>query len=96
MVYNGIEYGMMQAYGEGFNILDASPYAESLNYAELSHLWNRGSVVSSWLLELYEREPFDPDWRITKKGTSYQGIFSFLPALRRVIISSAGSGLLMR
>ncbi len=55
MVHNGIEYGMMQAYGEGFNILDASPYAESLNYAELAHLWNQGSVVSSWLLELAEK-----------------------------------------
>lgn len=54
MVHNGIEYGMMQAYGEGFNILDASPYAESLNYAELAHLWNQGSVVRSWLLELAE------------------------------------------
>jgi len=55
MVHNGIEYGMMQAYGEGFNILDASPYAESLNYAELAHLWNQGSVIRSWLLELAEK-----------------------------------------
>ena len=54
MVHNGIEYGMMQAYGEGFEILEASPYAESLNYAEVSHLWNQGSVIRSWLLELAE------------------------------------------
>lgn len=54
MVHNGIEYGMMQAYGEGFDILDASPYADTLNYAEISHLWNQGSVVRSWLLELAE------------------------------------------
>jgi len=54
MVHNGIEYGMMQAYGEGFQILEASPYAGTLNYAEVSHLWNRGSVVRSWLLELAE------------------------------------------
>ena len=54
MVHNGIEYGMMQAYGEGFNILDASPYAESLDYAEVARLWNQGSVVRSWLLELAE------------------------------------------
>jgi 6-phosphogluconate dehydrogenase len=54
MVHNGIEYGMMQAYGEGFQILEASPYAESLNYAEVAHLWNQGSVVRSWLLELAE------------------------------------------
>lgn len=54
MVHNGIEYGMMQAYGEGFHILEASPYAESLNYAEVAHLWNQGSVIRSWLLELAE------------------------------------------
>ncbi len=54
MVHNGIEYGMMQAYGEGFGILEASPYAESLNYSELAHLWNQGSVIRSWLLELAE------------------------------------------
>lgn len=54
MVHNGIEYGMMQAYGEGFEILEASDYASSLNYAELAHLWNQGSVIRSWLLELAE------------------------------------------
>jgi 6-phosphogluconate dehydrogenase len=54
MVHNGIEYGMMQAYAEGFQILEASPYADSLNYAEVAHLWNQGSVVRSWLLELAE------------------------------------------
>ena len=54
MIHNGIEYGMMQAYGEGFDILEASPYAESLDYAAISHLWNQGSVVRSWLLELME------------------------------------------
>jgi 6-phosphogluconate dehydrogenase len=54
MVHNGIEYGMMQAYGEGFEILEASPYGDSLNYADVAHLWNQGSVVRSWLLELAE------------------------------------------
>jgi len=54
MVHNGIEYGMMQAYGEGFDILEASPYADSLNYGEVAHLWNQGSVIRSWLLELAE------------------------------------------
>ena len=54
MVHNGIEYGMMQAYGEGFDILEASPYSESLDYAAVSRLWNQGSVVRSWLLELME------------------------------------------
>ncbi|MBT8350747.1 MAG: decarboxylating 6-phosphogluconate dehydrogenase [Deltaproteobacteria bacterium] len=54
MVHNGIEYGMMQAYGEGFDILQASPYSENFDYAAISHLWNQGSVVRSWLLELME------------------------------------------
>jgi 6-phosphogluconate dehydrogenase len=52
MIHNGIEYGMMQAYAEGFEILQASDYPYDL--AKLSHLWNQGSVVRSWLLELAE------------------------------------------
>ena len=54
MVHNGIEYAMMQAYGEGFEILEGSRYAQSFNYADISHLWNQGSVIRSWLLELAE------------------------------------------
>jgi 6-phosphogluconate dehydrogenase len=45
---------MMQAYGEGFDILEASPYPKSFDYAAISHLWNQGSVVRSCLLELME------------------------------------------
>jgi 6-phosphogluconate dehydrogenase len=52
MVHNGIEYGMMQAYAEGFEILRASDFNYDL--AALAHLWNQGSVVRSWLLELAE------------------------------------------
>jgi len=54
MVHNGIEYGMMQAYAEGFEILSASAYGEGLDYGAIAGLWNRGSVVRSWLLELLE------------------------------------------
>lgn len=54
MVHNGIEYGMMAAYGEGFDILQSSRYADTLDFAKVSHLWNQGSVVRSWLLELAE------------------------------------------
>jgi 6-phosphogluconate dehydrogenase len=54
MVHNGIEYGMMQAYGEGFEILEASPYSKEFDYQKIAHLWNQGSVVRSWLLELLE------------------------------------------
>ncbi len=63
MVHNGIEYGMMQAYGEGFEILEASDYADSFNFAQIAHLWNQGSVIRSWLLELAERA-FKKDERL--------------------------------
>ena len=52
MIHNGIEYGMMQAYAEGFEILERSRYPFDL--AKLAHVWNQGSVVRSWLLELAE------------------------------------------
>jgi 6-phosphogluconate dehydrogenase len=54
MVHNGIEYGMMAAYGEGFEIIKASPYGKDLDFSKVAHLWNQGSVVRSWLLELAE------------------------------------------
>ncbi|HUH16957.1 MAG TPA: decarboxylating 6-phosphogluconate dehydrogenase [Methylomirabilota bacterium] len=50
MVHNGIEYGIMQAYGEGFDILHASDY--DLDLAAIARMWNNGSVIRSWLLEL--------------------------------------------
>lgn len=52
MTHNGIEYGLMSAYGEGFDLLLNSPYGAELNLAKVAHLWNQGSVVRSWLLEL--------------------------------------------
>ncbi len=51
MVHNGIEYALLQAYGEGFEVLEAKKEF-GLDLARISHLWNRGSVVRSWLLEL--------------------------------------------
>jgi 6-phosphogluconate dehydrogenase len=53
MVHNGIEYGMMQAYGEGFELLHASEF--ELDLRTVSKVWLQGSVVRSWLLELLER-----------------------------------------
>jgi len=50
MVHNGIEYGMMQAYAEGFELLNATEW--DLDLASIADLWNQGSVVRSWLLEL--------------------------------------------
>jgi len=59
MIHNGIEYGLMQAYAEGFDILRCArnpelPEAQrfDLNLADIAELWRRGSVVSSWLLDL--------------------------------------------
>ena len=52
MVHNGIEYGLLQAYAEGFEMLEASPY--DLDLKSIATLWNQGSVVRSWLLELAE------------------------------------------
>ena len=59
MVHNGIEYGLMQAYAEGFDILHGKNTAElpeaerfDLNVPDIAEVWRRGSVVSSWLLDL--------------------------------------------
>jgi 6-phosphogluconate dehydrogenase len=50
MVHNGIEYGIMQAYAEGFSLFDASEF--ELDNAKIAHLWMQGSVIRSWLCEL--------------------------------------------
>jgi 6-phosphogluconate dehydrogenase len=60
MIHNGIEYGMMQAYAEGFELMESSPYDYDLK--AVSDLWNSGSVIRSWLLELAARAyQHDPD-----------------------------------
>jgi 6-phosphogluconate dehydrogenase len=61
MVHNGIEYGMMAAYGEGFELLAGSPF--DIDPGQVAALWGRGSVVRSWLLELCERA-FERDPRL--------------------------------
>jgi 6-phosphogluconate dehydrogenase len=53
MIHNGIEYGLMQAYAEGFELMQASSY--KLDVAGIASLWMHGSVVRSWLLELTAR-----------------------------------------
>ncbi|WAA09122.1 phosphogluconate dehydrogenase (NAD(+)-dependent, decarboxylating) [Fervidibacillus albus] len=50
MIHNGIEYGMMQAIGEGFDILNASEY--EYDFEKVASVWNHGSVIRSWLIEL--------------------------------------------
>jgi len=53
MVHNGIEYGMMQAIGEGFEVLEASEY--DFDFEKVARVWNNGSVIRSWLVELMEQ-----------------------------------------
>jgi 6-phosphogluconate dehydrogenase len=53
MVHNGVEYGLMQAYAEGFDLFDKCEY--ELDNAKIAHLWGQGSVVRSWLCELAAR-----------------------------------------
>jgi 6-phosphogluconate dehydrogenase len=53
MIHNGIEYGMMQAYAEGFELMHDGSY--TLDVGAIAELWNHGSVVRSWLLELTAR-----------------------------------------
>lgn len=90
MVHNGVEYAMMEAYGEGFELLQASPYKDSLNFKDVAHLWNQGSVIRSWLLELLE-SAFEKDPKLESiKGyvedsgegrwTVHQAVESGVPA----------------
>ncbi len=65
MVHNGVEYGLMQAYAEGFDLMHESRFPIDLK--EVAGLWNRGSVVRSWLCELAERA-FD------EEGNDLEGI----------------------
>ncbi|MCE5301405.1 MAG: decarboxylating 6-phosphogluconate dehydrogenase [Spirochaetia bacterium] len=52
MVHNAIEYGMMEAYAEGFELLKTSDYGGDIDMSKVASTWNNGSVVKSWLLEL--------------------------------------------
>ena len=86
MVHNGIEYGMMQAYAEGLEILQASPYG--LDLAAIAGLWNHGSVVRSWLLELAERALREDPGLTRLQGfvsDSGEGRWTILEAMERDI-----------
>ncbi|OCL27548.1 6-phosphogluconate dehydrogenase (decarboxylating) [Orenia metallireducens] len=75
MVHNGIEYGILQAIGEGFEILEASDF--DLDYKEIARVWNHGSVIRSWLMELTENA--------FSKDPKLEGI--------KGVINSSGEGL---
>jgi 6-phosphogluconate dehydrogenase len=68
MVHNGIEYGLMQAYGEGFEIMHASEF--DLDLYEIAGIWRYGSVVRSWLLELLYAA-FEQDGKDLEKIEGY-------------------------
>jgi len=68
MVHNGVEYGLMQAYAEGFDVFDKCEY--ELDNAKIAHLWGQGSVVRSWLCELAARA-FEEDGNALGKIEGY-------------------------
>jgi 6-phosphogluconate dehydrogenase len=68
MVHNGVEYGLMQSYAEGFDVFDKSEY--ELDKAKIAHLWGQGSVVRSWLCELAARA-FELDGNELEKIEGY-------------------------
>ena len=82
MIHNGIEYGMLQAIAEGFELLDKGPY--QLDYHALAKLWNNGSVIRSWLIEL-TAELFAEDPHLDKIkgviGSSGTGLWTVEEAL---------------
>ena len=85
MVHNGIEYGAMQAIGEGFDIMHASDY--ELDLAAIAELWNHGSVIRSWLMELaadaFKREGSNLDQIKGWVADSGEGRWTVLDAIDR-------------
>lgn len=98
MVHNGIEYGMLQAIGEGFEVLKESDF--DLNLKEIARVWNHGSVIRSWLMELTE-QAFSEDPKLDKiKGvihSSGEGLWTVEEALKlRVPVPIIVNSLLVR
>ena len=86
MIHNGIEYGLMQAYAEGFELMHESPYKVDL--AAVAALWNHGSVVRSWLLELAARALAEDRELSTLKGyveDSGEGRWTVQEAIDRAV-----------
>jgi len=82
MIHNGIEYGMLQAIAEGFEILESSRF--DLNLKEIARVWNHGSVIRGWLMELLEKA-FEKDPKLESiKGvieSSGEGLWTVQEAL---------------
>jgi 6-phosphogluconate dehydrogenase len=72
MIHNGIEYGMMQSIAEGFEVLEKSPF--QFDYEQVASVWNNGSVIRSWLMELTENAfNKDPDLKGLKGVVNSSG-----------------------
>ncbi len=98
MVHNGIEYGMMQALGEGFALMQSSEFNYDLK--KTAHLWNSGSVIRSWLVELAARA-FEKDGKLEQlEGVIYdsgEGKWTIQYALdKQVSIPVIANSLLVR
>jgi 6-phosphogluconate dehydrogenase len=93
MVHNGIEYGMLQAYGEGFEILEKSSY--DLDHRAIAGLWNQGSVIRSWLLELAENA-FENDAKLESieayVDDSGEGRWTVMEAINESVPASVIAG----
>jgi len=86
MIHNGIEYGLMQAYAEGFELMHASPY--KLDLGAIAALWRHGSVVRSWLLDLTARALAEDHDLSTLKGyveDSGEGRWTIQDAIERAV-----------
>jgi 6-phosphogluconate dehydrogenase len=86
MIHNGIEYGLMQAYAEGFELMHASPY--KLDLGAIASLWTHGSVVRSWLLDLTARALAEDHDLSTLKGyvdDSGEGRWTIQEAIERAV-----------
>ena len=64
MTHNGVEYALLQAYGDGYELLYNGPY-KNLDFKKISTTWKNGSVIRSWLVELAE-DAFSKDARLSK------------------------------
>jgi 6-phosphogluconate dehydrogenase len=98
MIHNGIEYGMMQAIAEGFEVLQKSEF--NLDLPAIAGVWNHGSVVRSWLMELTERAlKKEPDLASIKgiMHSSGEGKWTLETALeKQIAIPVIGLALMMR
>ncbi|MFT9493567.1 phosphogluconate dehydrogenase (NAD(+)-dependent, decarboxylating) [Anaerosolibacter sp.] len=98
MIHNGIEYGMLQAIGEGFEILEKSQF--ELDYGAIAKVWNHGSVIRGWLMELMERA-FEKDPQLQAiKGvihSSGEGLWTVQEALElQIPVHTIASSLFVR